>query len=208
VNTLIGIIDADLGNLRSASNAIYSLGHDFRFVRSADHMEDLSHLIIPGVGSYAKAMRNLGTLALTEPILRFANTGRPVLGICLGMQILSEQGEEVETTKGLGLLKGTVRLLEDRPGYAVPHVGWNAISPVREHPILANVKKEVDFYFVHSYYFAPLVSDEVICTTEYGHVFSSIVARANVVGFQFHPEKSQAKGLQLLENFCAWDGVC
>lgn len=204
---MIGVIDAELGNLRSLTNALDSLGFDVQVVTSPAGFDGLSHLIIPGVGSYATAMHNIRQKDLFQSILDFQRSGRPLLGICLGMQVLSETGEEVRTTEGLGLVPGKVVSLPQN-GLPVPHVGWNSVRQQRPHPVFRQVKDGVDFYFVHSFVLQPAREEIAYGTTEYGHEFCSVVARENVVGFQFHPEKSQANGLRLLENFCLWDGRC
>jgi glutamine amidotransferase len=204
---MVGIINADIGNLRSVTNAVDALGFEHILVDSAGQLGSLSHLILPGVGSYHEAMKHIERLRLRDGIVDFAASGRPLLGICLGMQLLSEVGEEVERTSGLGLLPGTVRHLPVVPGVRIPHVGWNSVTFSSSHPVLSDVKSGADFYFVHSYHFECPAS-AVLGTTEYGLSFCSIIGQGNVVGFQFHPEKSQVNGLKLLENFCGWDGRC
>lgn len=206
--TDVGILNLDMGNLRSVSNAVDQLGFDVRMVEAADELEQLTHLIIPGVGAFGAAMRKLQDRGLVEPIRRFAASGRPVLGLCLGMQLLTARGEEGGDMPGLGLVPGAVRRLDEALVPAVPHVGWNSVAMKRGHPVLAEVKSGVDFYFVHSFTVRTADAGDVLGTTEYGEEFPAIIGRGNVVGFQFHPEKSQANGLRLIENFCGWDGRC
>ena len=203
---MIGILDLDIGNLRNVTKAIDALGFDCALVDQAAQLEPLSHLVIPGVGAYSTAARHLDEKALRGAVQAFAKSGRPVLGICLGMEILSEHGEEGGDSDGLGLVPGVVRRMAPGPGVDLPHVGWNGLRFHVEHPVFRGVKSGVDFYFVHSYAFDDPDPACVYASTSYGREFPSIVGRRNVVGLQFHPEKSQSNGLRLLENFCNWDG--
>ncbi len=129
------------------------------------------------------------------------------MGICLGMQILADMGTEGGDIQGLGLIPGRVVPI-DAPGLSLPHVGWNNVHQTQPHPLLESIRNNVDFYFVHSYRFETEDSRHVLARTEYGSWFPSFVAKGNVAGAQFHPEKSQANGLRLLDNFCCWDGTC
>jgi imidazole glycerol-phosphate synthase subunit HisH len=203
---MIGIIDIDLGNLRSVSNAIDASGFDRQVVRSPAELDSTSHIILPGVGSFHTAMANMRRAGLAEPVRKFAASGRPFLGICLGMQLLADWGEEGGLTQGLGLVPGRVQRFAAERVKSIPHVGWNGVEQHVTHPVFAGVKSGVDFYFVHSYHLAPTDPTTLLATTDCGEVFASIVGRANVLGFQFHPERSQNNGLRLIENFCAWDG--
>ncbi len=205
---MIGLLNAEMGNIRSVYNAIYSLSFDIKVVKSGSELGGLSHLIIPGVGSYRSAMENINGNGLKESIRAFAESGKPVLGICLGMQLLSDHGEEHGNTEGLGLVPGKVTRFPDKKGFPLPHVGWNTVSFKARHPVFEGVKKGIDCYFVHSYRFICNNRENVYATTDYGEYFTSIVGKENVIGFQFHPEKSQANGLRMLENFCQWDGRC
>jgi glutamine amidotransferase len=209
MTALVGIIDLEMGNLRSVANAVSIIGGDSKFVRSAADLEGASHLVLPGVGSYSVAMANMASLGLIEPIQAFAATGRPVLGICLGMQLLSSRGDEGGGANGLGLVPGHVERFDPNVVPAVPHVGWNEVRMVISHPVFHKVKSGADFYFVHSYRFVCESESHAVGMVEYGGALhTSIVAKSNVLGFQFHPEKSQSNGLRLLENFCDWDGAC
>jgi imidazole glycerol-phosphate synthase subunit HisH len=205
---MIGIVDVDIGNLKSLSNAVYSLGYDYTLVGGAASYDDLTHLIIPGVGAYRRAMQQIEEHEARGPILAFAASGRPVLGICLGMQILSSVGEEGGDTAGLGIVPGRVVRLAPEGDLALPHIGWNTTTFECDHPVFRKVKTGRDFYYVHSYRFVCDDPAHALGSSEYGGLFTSIVGRANVLGFQFHPEKSQANGLKLIENFCDWNGVC
>ena len=205
---MIGILDADIGNLRSISKAVYSLGHDFVLVDKPSLLGGVSHLIIPGVGSFTDAMRRIEERDLKRPTREFAARGKPVLGICLGMQLLAARGEEGGDSAGLELIPGRVVRMAPGEGHRIPHVGWNSVHFQRQHPVLRHLRDGIDFYFVHSYSFSSSDPSTVLGITEYGRPFVSISGWKNVVGFQFHPEKSQDNGLRLLENFCAWDGRC
>jgi glutamine amidotransferase len=206
----VGIVDLEMGNLRSVSNAIDHLGYDAALVTGPGELASLTHLVLPGVGSFHTAMRRMHQRDLVKATRQFAASGRPVLGLCLGMQILADWGDEGERTEGLGLVPGEVRRLDEKrvTGGAVPHVGWNAVEWVGTHPVLRGIRSGADFYFVHSYYVASNDPATVLGTTEYGERFPSVMGRDNVLGFQFHPEKSQANGLRLIEAFCGWDGRC
>ena len=203
----IGVIDIGIGNLGSLRNALYSQGWDTLPVRTPDDFCDISHLILPGVGSFAAAMQRLSKTALLEQIRNFASSGKPILGICLGMQLLAEFGTEGGKIEGLGLVPGRVDSLSVAD-LRLPHVGWNNAHQSQKHPVLDGIRDDVDFYFVHSYRFFTDDTSSVIAQTEYGETFPSIVGKSNVIGTQFHPEKSQANGLRLLDNFCLWDGKC
>jgi glutamine amidotransferase len=205
---VIGILKMPMGNLRSAYNSVYENGFDPVFVDKDSGFDDLTHLIVPGVGNFTAVMRHLEADGLPDRIRAFAASGRPLLGICAGMQLLAERGTEGGDIEGLGLVHGEVRRLPDGDGLVLPHVGWSTVKFRLPHPVLQGLKPGRDFYFVHSYALHTDHEDEFLGETEYGTPFASIVAKANVIGFQFHPEKSQANGLKLLENFCYWDGTC
>ena len=200
---MIGILDYGMGNLSSVTNALNYLGIDNHVVTSPEAFAEISRLIIPGVGSYGKAMENIKGKLFFNQIKEFEKAGKPILGICLGMQLLSSIGTEPVQGNGLGMISGEVILLPQEMGIRIPHVGWNGIKVVNEHPILDGVKLSADFYFVHSYYFSGVKKENIITNTDYGLHFPSIVCNdaRNVIGIQFHPEKSQKQGLQILENF-------
>ena len=200
---MIGVLDYGMGNLSSVTNALDYLGIDNQVIRHKEEFSAIGKLVIPGVGAYAKAMENIHQKQYFDAIKRFSQTGKPILGICLGMQLLSVIGKEPYHTEGLGLVDGEVITFPDNLGIRVPHVGWNGISIINEHPILDGVKMKADFYFVHSYYFGGVSSNNIVAITNYGLNFPSIVCNdsKNVVGIQFHPEKSQKQGLQILDNF-------
>jgi len=204
----IGIIDVGIGNIGSLRGALYSQGWDTQTVASPSDMTSITHLFLPGVGSFSTAMQRLHAAELVEPIRYHAAEGRPIMGICLGMQLLADFGVEGGESEGLGLIPGDVVPLERTHNLRLPHVGWNVLHPQQQHPLLKGVRTDVDFYFVHSYFFNAQSETDIIGTTEYGLSYPSFVASDSIVGVQFHPEKSQRNGLRLLDNFCLWGGVC
>ena len=201
---VIGIVDYGMGNLRSVYNAFISLGADTKIIQSAPEMDNVSHLVIPGVGAFAKAIENLRVKKLEGPIKEFSKTGKPVLGICLGMQLMATEGFEIEHSTGLDLIKGSVKKLEAAADIRIPHVGWNSIQLTEEHYLFEGIKKAVDFYFVHSFYFDSKHDENILAYCNYGINFPSIVYNKNIIGIQFHPEKSQKNGLKILENFAKY----
>lgn len=204
----IGIVDIGIGNLGSLRNALYGQGLDTISVRSAEDIADLTHLILPGVGAFGSAMNKLTQCGLIRPIQQYVAQGKPLLGICLGMQILAETGTEGGDISGLALIPGRVVSIVRSEGVRLPHVGWNNVKHLAKHPVLVGIRDDVDFYFVHSYRFLVTNVEDLLAETEYGERFPAIVVNRNVVGVQFHPEKSQVNGLRILHNFCHWDGVC
>lgn len=204
---MIGILDYGAGNLKSIWNVIDYLGYETLLVSKSADLDVCSHLIIPGVGSFSHAMTSLVQSGLIEIVKNHIMAGKPTMGICLGMQILASYGEEDCGARGLDFISGVVKPLSTDL-CQVPHVGWNSLNFNSEHPVFFGIKKHVDYYFVHSYYFDLESHDNVVATSHYGVDFASVVAHKNIIGLQFHPEKSQDNGLKLLENFCDWDGIC
>lgn len=202
----IGIIDIGIGNLGSLKNAVYSLGFDFNMIKHPKELQLVSHIILPGVGSFSEGKRRLDESGLSAEIVNQFEKKKPILGICLGMQLLATQGFEGEKTFGLNIIPGTVYKLPTKDNYRIPHVGWNNVANQRKHKIFYTVKDNVDFYFVHSYHFNPEIKEHLYSTTFHGIDFASCVAFRTAIGLQFHPEKSQKNGLKLIENFCMWDG--
>jgi len=188
--------------------ALESLGWDPLLVSTPREITNASHLLLPGVGSFRAAMLRLKQGGLAEAIRGYAETGRPLLGICLGMQLLASWGVEGGGEEGLNLISGKVVALQKGPGIRIPHVGWNTVHLQSTHPLFDDTKNEVDYYFVHSFAFEAEKKNQVYSETVYGVRFPSAVGRENVFGVQFHPEKSQKNGLQILDNFCRWDGSC
>ena len=204
---MIGILDIGMGNLRSVKNAVYQNGFDPIVVAAAANFDDLTHLILPGVGNFSAAVPEIESRQLRQPILDFVASGRPLLGTCLGMQLLMSASEEGGNNAGLDLIAGKVTRLGGE-GLPIPHVGWNILNMTQPHPVFQGIKSGRDFYFVHSYAAVCESAADLLGTTEYGGEVTAVVGRANVVGMQFHPEKSQVNGLRLIENFCIWDGKC
>ena len=197
-----------MGNTGSLKGALESLGWDPLLVSTPREITNASHLLLPGVGSFRSAMLRLKQGGLAEAIRGYAETGRPLLGICLGMQILASWGVEGGGEEGLNLISGKVVALQKGPGIRIPHVGWNTVHLQSTHPLFDDTKNEVDYYFVHSFAFEVEEKNQVYSETVYGVRFPSAVGRENVFGVQFHPEKSQKNGLKILDNFCRWKGLC
>jgi len=197
-----------MGNLRSIANAVHELGYDVLILSAPSQWDDISHLILPGVGHFGAAMEVVRKAQWLPPICEYQRSGRPLLGICLGMQLLADSGAEGGIHQGLGILPGTVRRLQGSPGHPVPHIGWNVLRVERDHPVFAGLKKNRDFYFVHSYEFHCSRITDRLAVTDFDHPVTAVVGHENVIGFQFHPEKSQVNGLRLIENFCEWNGRC
>ncbi|MEE9308664.1 MAG: imidazole glycerol phosphate synthase subunit HisH [Spirochaetia bacterium] len=198
------VVDYGSGNLRSVETALRFLGAEFRISDSPEEVLAARRLIVPGVGEARAAMEELSASGLGQAIEAFWRGGRPLLGICLGCQIIFDLSEE-RGTACLGLLPGRVERFSSEGGRKVPHMGWNRVYHARSHPLFAGIADGAFFYFVHSYY--PIPKDErvVIGECEYGLHFAAAVARDNLVACQFHPEKSGSNGLSLLKNFLRWD---
>ncbi len=194
----IGIVDYGMGNRRSVQKALEHVGTSAVITSDREELRATEGLVLPGVGAFPKAMNNLTSLGL-DGLIR--EQSKPLLGICLGMQLLFESSEELGHTAGLGLIPGSVRPLRS-DGLRVPHIGWNEVRPERPSPLTANLPAAgCPFYHVHSFAAWPADPANVIGTCEYGERFASIVSKGSVFGVQFHPEKSSADGLALLANF-------
>jgi glutamine amidotransferase len=199
----LAIVDYGMGNLRSVQKAFERLGHAAEVTRDPERIEGAPGVVLPGVGAFGACMANLTSLGLVEPVKHAIASGRPFLGICLGMQLLFEESEEFGPVAGLGVLPGRVVRFAPDPGRKVPHMGWNALRVVHAAPALAGIDDGAYVYFVHSYYSVPDDPAVVATTTPYGHEFASSVVRDNLFACQFHPEKSQKAGLALLTKFLA-----
>jgi len=195
----IAIIDYGVGNLRSVEKAFSSQGIPAVVSRDEQVLRSAEKLVLPGVGAFAACMRGLRERGFDELVIEAARAGKPIIGVCVGLQMLFDEGHEFGVHRGLGLLPG--RVVRFAEGVRVPHVGWNQVAIQRAHPIFGDLPDQSFFYFVHSYYVEPADESCVLGETEYNSHFAAICGRGSVVGVQFHPEKSQAAGLKLLRNF-------
>jgi glutamine amidotransferase len=201
---MIAVVDYGMGNLRSVQKALQRVGGDARIVETPDAVSSAEKLVLPGVGAFADAMDRLRGQGLVEPLVEAARSDRPFLGICLGLQLLFEVSYEDGRHEGLGVLAGEVVRFDfsaRRNKLRVPQMGWNRIRWRRRCPLLEGIPHGAYVYFAHSYHVAPADEKVTLTTTEYGYRFPSSVWRDNLFATQFHPEKSQAVGLKLLENF-------
>jgi glutamine amidotransferase len=196
---MIVIVDYGMGNLRSVEKALEKLGYHVQVTSKPEVVQKAAGLVLPGVGAFADCMQGLAEHGLINPIKEFLSSGRPFLGICLGLQVLFEESEEDGLHKGLSIFKGKVVKLPEKQ--KVPHMGWNQIKIVKRAPIFQQIPDNSHFYFVHSYYVSPKETDIVATKTEYGIEFVSSVWRQNIFALQFHPEKSSQIGLKILANF-------
>ncbi|MFZ5901071.1 imidazole glycerol phosphate synthase subunit HisH [Desulforudis sp. 1088] len=196
---MIVIIDYGMGNLRSVQKGFAKVGWEAGIVSEPEALEAARGVVLPGVGAFADAMRNLRDMGMDLAIRRAIDAGKPFLGICLGQQLLFESSEEWGRSRGLGVFRGTNRRLPE--SVKVPHMGWNEVEIRRPSPIFAGIPDRTRFYFVHSYHVQPVDDEIILAETEYGVRFASVVGRGNVFGIQFHPEKSSGFGLQILRNF-------
>ncbi|MBO0992913.1 imidazole glycerol phosphate synthase subunit HisH [Bacillus sp. SD088] len=196
---MIGIIDYGAGNLHSVEKAIKKLGYQTRLISEASEFRGVDKLIFPGVGNAKQAMKIIQLKGLHQPIQASIDNDIPFLGICLGMQLLMEYSKE-NKTECLSVFPGDVLPFQKK--VKVPHMGWNEVYQVKQHPIFRQIPDRTDFYFVHSFFVSPARETDKIGTTDYGHNFCSIIGKDHVVGVQFHPEKSAEAGLTLLQNFC------
>ena len=195
------LIDAGTGNLLSVYNALCSLGYTIKVTGDATDLKPGHRIILPGVGAFGKFMEGLRETSLLPAIQAIVDRGDPLLGICVGMQAFFQFSEEMGIHTGLELLSGKVVCFPDIPGIIVPHTGWNQLWIQKPCPILNNLQNGDYVYFNHSYYCAPTDNDDSIALTDHGIKFTSVVQKENLFGVQFHPEKSQKIGLQILENF-------
>ena len=200
---MIKIIDYGMGNLRSVQKAFEKVGAAAEVCGRAVELAGAEKLVLPGVGAFRDAIAELRRQEMIEPIRDHIASGKPFLGICLGLQLLFDISYEDGEWPGLGIVPGKVVRFRDQPGLKVPHMGWNTLQRLGNPPLLAGIPEDASFYFVHSYHVVPR-DDSVIATrTDYGHPFVSAIARDNIFATQFHPEKSQRVGLKLLSNFAA-----
>ena len=200
---MISIIDYGMGNLRSVHKALEAVGADAVVSSRPQTILDADSVVLPGVGAFKNCMDNLDRLGLIDVVRKSIQSGKPFLGICLGLQLLFEESVEFGTVAGLGILPGKVMRFHfpDDPALKVPHMGWNTLTLHKPSPLFDSMEAHPYYYFVHSYYVAPENRDIVATTTRYGEDFVSGIEHDNIHAFQFHPEKSQKQGLALLEKF-------
>ncbi|NCO51926.1 MAG: imidazole glycerol phosphate synthase subunit HisH [Deltaproteobacteria bacterium CG_4_8_14_3_um_filter_51_11] len=208
---MIAIVDYKAGNLTSVERAVRYLGYDCRITGIPVDVSLADRIIFPGVGAAGKAVKDLKELGLDQVLKEQFEQGKPILGICLGAQIILERSEEDEAFC-LGLIPGVAkRFPPDLSNPAlekikIPHMGWNSLHILQPHPVLRDTGTEDEFYFVHSYYPSPAGPEHIIATSRHGIEFPAVLGSSNLVAVQFHPEKSGRPGLKLLDNFCRWDG--
>jgi glutamine amidotransferase len=199
------VIDYGAGNLKSVENCLRHLGAPYLVTSRPEAIADADGLIFPGVGEAGASMSELKRTGLDSALRNYTKSGRKILGICIGCQVIFERSEERDT-ECLGIFKGSVRRFPGGAGLKVPHMGWNTVHFTRPHPVFDGIPQDSSFYFVHSYYPDPADPGLIAGETEYGMTFASCVAWRNLLAFQFHLEKSGALGVKLLSNFLAWDG--
>ena len=201
---LITIVNLGISNIKSIARGFTTQGYHVKITDSAEDIIAAESLVLPGVGAFPRAMEIMEKKGIILPIKHYAISGRPLLGICLGMQLLFTESEEHGLTKGLDIIRGrVVRFPDDRP---VPHMGWNEVVQIKKSPIFKGIKNQADFYFVHSYYVIPNNTENEIAYSDHYGKFTAAVQDKNIFGTQFHPEKSQNNGLKLLKNFAELDG--
>lgn len=203
---MIAIVDYGVGNLFSLCSSLDMIGAETVVTSNADEIKKCDKIILPGVGAFSDAAEKLRNSGLDKVIIEEAKNGKKIFGICLGMQMLFEKSYEYGEHKGLGLLKGSVVPMQGYipDGLKIPHIGWNALHFVKNHPLFKYIKKDDHVYFVHSY-FATDCEESILATAEYGKELTAAVAYKNVAGMQFHPEKSGEVGLNILRAFCEWE---
>ena len=208
---MIAIIDYRAGNLKSVERALKSIGFQCSITHSPGQIAGCERIVFPGVGAAGKAMADLRHLGLDSVLKEAFETNKPILGICLGAQIILQKSEENDA-QCLGLINGDVRLFpqpllsHERQRLKIPHMGWNGVQLLKRHPVLEGITTEDEFYFVHAYYPLPSSDEHVIGTTDYGVEFPCVIGYRNLIATQFHPEKSGRAGLRILKNFCTWNG--
>ncbi len=199
--TLIAIIDYGMGNLRSVEKAFEHVGHKAFIAKRPEEVLKASHVVLPGVGGFPECMKNLERTGMIDTVHKTIESGKPFLGICLGLQLLFSESEEFGSHKGLNILEGRVVRFNLGHEFKVPHMGWNQIRMVMNVPLLKGIPDNSFVYFVHSYHVVPTDKGIAATLSDYGSEFVSSVSRENIFACQFHPEKSQEIGLRMLKNF-------
>lgn len=204
----LGLIDVGVGNLASLEGVLDDMGVSVARVSTSEELSTMDSIILGGVGNFSDAMSRLNDSGLAKGLGNFFDSGKPIMGICLGMQLLFDSGYEGASeggkATGLGIIEGEVVPLRPGAGARVPHVGWNQVRLSRSHEVLSGISDNTDFYFVHSFVANTVNPPHILGVTSHGVVFTSMVANKNAIGFQFHPEKSQKAGRQILSNFVEW----
>jgi glutamine amidotransferase len=200
----IVIVDYGMANLRSVQKALQSVGHDAEITADPARVASARRLILPGVGAFRDAIARLREAHLAGPIVEHVHSGRPFMGICLGLQLLFTRSFEDGVYEGLNVFEGDVVRFTDAPGLKIPHMGWNALRVRQQLPMLTGFPAEPSVYFVHSYYPVPKDASLIAAEADYPGPFCAAIARRNVFATQFHPEKSQAVGLHMLKRFAEW----
>jgi glutamine amidotransferase len=199
---MIGIVDYDIGNLRSVQKAFQHEGGEAVFVKTPEEIRRVDALVLPGVGAFGDCVRSLDASGMREEVVAWANSGKPFFGICVGFQMLFDSSEEAPDQPGLGIFRGEVRKFSDQHGLKIPQIGWNTVTVYRpDSPLLAGIATGDYVYFVHSYYVAPRDRSLIALETTYGDTFTAAIVQGNLIATQFHPEKSQRAGLRLVRNF-------
>lgn len=199
---MIAIIDYDAGNLKSVEKALMYLGEECIVTRDADKILSADKVILPGVGAFGDAMNKLNKFGLVDVIRQVAVYGKPLLGICLGLQLMFESSDEAPGVEGIGLLKGKIVSIPPKEGLKIPHMGWNSLDIKNGSGLFKGIPQQSYVYFVHSYYLQASNPEDVAATTEYSAHIHAAVEHGNVMACQFHPEKSGDVGLHILKNFC------
>lgn len=200
---MIAIIDYNAGNLTSVARAVTHIGFECCVTNNIKTITAADRVIFPGVGAAGSAMQSLKKLGLANLITELFADGKPILGICLGTQIIMDQSQEDET-QCLGIIQGSTKMFPDSTVLKIPQMGWNSLTIKQEHPLMQGIREQDEFYFVHAYYPCPQNPAHIIATTEYGINFASVIGFRNIVATQFHLEKSGRPGLMILKNFCEW----
>ncbi len=198
---MVSIIDYGAGNLMSVKKALDFIGAESEITMDKNKIKNASHIVLPGVGSFGDAMASMAERDLVDTVREAALSGKPFLGICLGLQLLFDESDESPNVKGLGVLDGKISLIPKKDGLKVPHMGWNSVEIKNSSGIFKNIPNNSYFYFVHSYYLNSADENEVAGVTQYGTEIECAVEKGNLCATQFHPEKSGEIGLQLLKNF-------
>ena len=201
---MIGVINYGIGNLQSVANALQAVAAPYEIVTDPNRVACFDKLVVPGVGAFGACMSALTENGFREPLIVHAQAGKPLLGICVGMQMLADKGTEFGEHAGLGLVPGTVvQIPRYTPEIRLPHVGWNVVDLKKDCVLTRNLPSETSAYFLHSFHFKACHEANIVATVEYGSQLTAVVERDNVFGVQFHPEKSQIVGLTILRNFAS-----